>query len=329
MSPDPIYEQSCLVVMYHYVRDSSATAFPEIRALAPDLFTRQLDWLQERHTIVSIDDLQTSLDGGRALPADAALLTFDDGFVDHFTTVLPLLRARGMRGVFFIARDACGPSPRVLGVHKTHFLLARLGAEALGRAVLQESVIAAGVAGRSGSVFGNDRWDAQDEHAVRHLLNYELPLDEAERVLDVLFAQHIGDVAAFARSLYLSEPQIREMAAAGMTFGYHTRTHRMLSRLAVEQQREELTGGIEWVRALTGQSSVPFCYPWGGVKTYTADTVRTLGELGYSLAFNTVRRRLRIGHDGRYELPRLDTRDLPPYTQGAEDAQAPAMAEEW
>jgi peptidoglycan/xylan/chitin deacetylase (PgdA/CDA1 family) len=324
-----VIDQNCLVVMYHYVRDSSATAFPEIRALAPDLFTRQLDWLQDRHTIVSIDDLQTALDGGRALPARAALLTFDDGFVDHFTTVLPLLRARGMSGVFFIARDACGPSPRLLGVHKTHFLLARLGAEALGRAVLQESAIAAGVVGRSGSVFGNDRWDAQDEHAVRHLLNYELPLDEAERVLDLLFVQHIGDVAAFARSLYLNEAQIREMAAAGMTFGYHTRSHRMLSRLAVEQQREELTGGIEWVRALTGQKSVPFCYPWGGVKTYTGDTVRALDEIGYSLAFNTVRRRLRIGHDGRYELPRLDTRDLPPYTQGEEDAQAPAMAEEW
>jgi peptidoglycan/xylan/chitin deacetylase (PgdA/CDA1 family) len=324
-----VIEQSCLVVMYHYVRDSSATAFPEIRALAPDLFTRQLDWLQERHTIVSVDDLQAALDGGPALPPRAALLTFDDGFIDHFTAVLPQFRARGMSGVFFIAHDACGPSLRVLGVHKTHFLLARLGAEALGRAVLQESVIAAGVAGRSGSVFGNDQWDVQDEHAVRHLLNYELPLDEAERVLDLLFTRHIGDDGAFARSLYLDESRIREMAAAGMTFGYHTRTHRMLSRLSVEQQREELTGGIEWVRALTGQSSVPFCYPWGGVKTYTADTVRALGELGYSLAFNTVRRRLRIGDDGRYELPRLDTRDLPPYTQGEEDAQAPAMAEEW
>jgi len=322
-------EQSCLVVMYHYVRDSSATAFPDIRALTPDLFTRQLDWLQERHTIVSVEDLRRALDSQQSLPPRAALLTFDDGFIDHFSTVFPLLRARGLSGVFFIAHDACGPSPRVLGVHKTHFLLARVGAQALGRAVLQESRIAADVAGRSGSVFGNDRWDAQDEHAVRHLLNYELPLDEAERVLDLLFARHIGDTDAFARSLYLDEAQIRAMAADGITFGYHTRSHRMLSRLDSTQQRDELAGGVEWIRQLTSQASVPFCYPWGGVKTYTGETVRALGDLGYSLAFNTVRRRLRIGHDGRYELPRIDTRDLPPYAQGGEDAQAPAMAEEW
>lgn len=322
-------DQSCLVVMYHYVRDSSATAFPGIRALAPDLFARQLDWLQERHTIVAVADLQHALDGRRALPPRAALLTFDDGFIDHVTTVFPVLHDRGLSGVFFIAHDACGPSPRVLGVHQTHFLLARLGAEALGRAVLQESRIAADVAGRSGSVFGPDRWDEQDEHAVRHLINYELPLEEAERVLDLLFARHIGDVRSFAQSLYLDEAKIRDMAAGGVTFGYHTRSHRMLSRLGVEQQRAELADGIDWIRGLTAQSSVPFCYPWGGAKTYTADTVRALGDLGYSLAFNTVRRRLRIGHDGRYELPRLDTRDLPPYTQGEEDAQTPAVVEEW
>ena len=301
--------------------------FPDIRALTPDLFTRQLDWLQERHTIVTIDDLRYALDGRHSLPPRAALLTFDDGFIDHFATVFPLLRERGLSGVFFIAHDACGPSPRVLGVHKTHFLLARLGAHALGRAVLEESRIAADVAGRTGSVFGNDRWDAQDEHAVRHLLNYELPLGEAERVLDLLFARHVGETGAFARSLYLDEAQIRAMAAGGITFGYHTRSHRMLSRLEPAQQRDELAGGVDWIGGLTGQASVPFCYPWGGIKTYTAETVRALSDLGYSLAFNTVRRRLRIGHDGRYELPRIDTRDLPPYAPGEADTPA-AMADE-
>ena len=119
------------------------------------------------------------------------------------------------------------------------------------------------------------------------------------------------------------------MAASGITFGYHTRSHRMLSRLEPSQQRDELADGIGWIHGLTGQTSVPFCYPWGGVKTYTDDTVRALGDLGYSLAFNTVRRSLRIGHDGRYELPRVDTRDLPPYSQGEEATQAAVMAEEW
>jgi peptidoglycan/xylan/chitin deacetylase (PgdA/CDA1 family) len=106
---------------------------------------------------------------------------------------------------------------------------------------------------------------------------------------------------------------VREMAADGMTFGHHTRTHRMLVRLPAADQEHEVRGGVEWIRSLTGQATVPFCYPWGGPRTYTADTVRIVRECGYSLAFNTVRRRMRSG-DNRYELPRIDTRDLPPYT---------------
>jgi peptidoglycan/xylan/chitin deacetylase (PgdA/CDA1 family) len=324
-----VTEQSCLVVMYHYVRDSSATGFPQIRALAPDLFARQLDWLQEQYTIIGIHELQAALDGRGTLPPQAALLTFDDGFIDHFTTVFPLLRGRGLSGVFFLAGQACGPSPRLLGVHKTHFLLAHLGAEALSRAVRREAPAAGAVRTTSRAVFGNDRWEAADERALRQLLNYELPFAEADRILEQLFAHHLGDATTFARRLYLDEAMIREMAAAGIVFGYHTHTHRMLSRLSPDEQQRELADGVDWIRALTGQESIPFCYPWGGPQTYTVDTVGMLERLGYSLAFNTVRRRLRIGHDGRFELPRFDTRDLPPHTRGEEDARAAAMAEEW
>jgi peptidoglycan/xylan/chitin deacetylase (PgdA/CDA1 family) len=310
---------TCLAVMYHYVRDSGATDFPGIRALSPSQFSAQLDWLQSRYTIVGVDMVEAALAGGEALPANAAMLTFDDGFVDHYEAVFPELARRRLSGVFFISQVACSPSPRLLSVHKAQFLLARLGAEAFGRAVLSECgvVSAAPQAGRR-SVFGADRWEAADDRAVKQLINYELPFDEAERILGLLFERHLGSSAALAERLYLNEPMVRAMAAQGMVFGYHTRTHRMLSRLTADEQRDELAPGVEWLRDLTGQRSVPFCYPWGGVQTYTQETVRLLDTLGYSLAFNTERRQLDVSVDARFELPRLDTRDLPPYA----DAEA-------
>jgi peptidoglycan/xylan/chitin deacetylase (PgdA/CDA1 family) len=317
--------------MYHYVRDSAATAFPAIRALPPAVFEQQLDWLQREHQVIALDELQAALNGDTALPPNAALLTFDDGFVDHYTNVLPVLRRRGLSGVFFLAYDACGPSPRVLGVHKTHFLLARLGAEAFGLAVRQACESARLVndgAGRA-RVFGADRWEHADERAIKDLLNYELAFEDAERMLDMLFARHIGEQEVFARDLYLAEPMIAEMARAGMTFGYHTRSHRMLSRLSAAEQDKELRDGVEWIQALTGQARVPFCYPWGGPKTYTVDTLRALERTGYSVAFNTVRRQVEIGRDGRFELPRLDTRDLPPHTTGDAVGSAAPFSDPW
>jgi peptidoglycan/xylan/chitin deacetylase (PgdA/CDA1 family) len=317
---------TCMVVMYHYVRDSAATPFPTIRALPPAIFEQQLDWLEREYRLVALDDLEAALDGRSPLPPNAALLTFDDGFVDHYAAVLPILRTRGLRGVFFLAHEACGPSPRVLGVHKTHVLLARLGADAFAKFVLEECepALATPDGARRARVFGADRWEHGGERAVKDLLNYELPFEEAARVLDALFDRHVGPQDAFARDLYLQQPMIAEMAGAGMTFGYHTRSHRMLSRLTSNEQEGELRDGVAWIRAVTGQARVPFCYPWGGPKTYTSDTLRILARTGYSVAFNTVRRRIEIGRDGRYELPRLDTRDLPPYTAGE---PAPAVTE--
>jgi len=306
---------SCLVVMYHYVRDSASTSFPSIRSLSLESFERQLDWLQRDYDVIGVDRLEAALDGGEPLPGRAAMLTFDDGLADHYDHVLPALRRRGLSGVFFVSGDAFDASPRVLGVHKTHFLLAHLGAAALGRAVAEE-LEGAPMGGGAGDVFGADRWEHADERALKNLLNYEMPFEPATRVLDALFVRHIGDEAAFARRLYLSPAQATEMASAGMAFGYHTQGHRMLSRLTVAEQRHELAGGVERIRALTGQTTVSFCYPWGGPGTYTRDTVALLEEAGYSVAFNTVRRPLVIGVDGRFDLPRLDTRDLPPHTDG-------------
>lgn len=318
----------CLIVMYHYVRDTACTEFPSIRALSPGAFVQQLDWLGTEHRIIDMETLQAAVEGRAALPSNAALLTFDDGFVDHYATVFPALRARGLSGVFFLSDDACAAT-RLLGVHKTHFLLARLGATAFADAVLAECR-AAGVAAGSVDdtpVFGIDTWERRDERAVKRLLNYELPFAVAEQVLDALFVRHIGDPSAFAGRLYLDAPMIRDMARAGMIFGYHTRSHRMLSRLSPIEQADELRGGVEWIRSLTGQRSVPFCYPWGGAATYSAETVRLLEEAGFSLAFNTVRRQAAIGVDPRFELPRFDTRDLPPHGS-ADDGGVPGMAEE-
>jgi peptidoglycan/xylan/chitin deacetylase (PgdA/CDA1 family) len=301
--------------MYHYVRDSEATPFPAIRALPPALFEQQLDWLEQHYRLVTLDELESAVGGGEPLPEHAALLTFDDGFIDHYAAAFPILQRRGISGVFFIAEQPYAVLPRVLAVHKTHFLLAQLGAEAFADAVMRECP-ASIAAGERARVFGRDRWEHADERAVKNLLNYELPLEDADRILRVLFERHLGSEKAFARELYLRPEQIAEMARAGMVFGYHTRTHRMLSRLDGAAQEEELASGADWIRGLTGQRQVPFCYPWGGVGTYTADTLRLLEATGYSVAFNTVRRRVDALRDGRFELPRVDTRDLPPYTSG-------------
>ncbi len=301
----------CTIVFYHYVRDVARTPFPGIKALGIEAFAAQLDWLQDHFDVVEGEAFDAAVRHGRPFARPSALLTFDDGFTDHYEHVFPLLRRRGLGGIFFVSGATLGPRPRLLNVHRTHFLLSALGAERftreVGTALEAEGVAIDGGAGRDGVY----RYDEAPDVRVKRILNYEAPYPVVERVLATLFERHVGQAEEFARSLYLSAAQIAEMAAGGMTFGFHTETHPVLSRLTADEQKAELQRGVGLIRELTGQDSVSLCYPYGLPHTYNADTLRLVEACGYSMAFNTVRREARCGDDPRYELPRFDTRDLP------------------
>lgn len=304
------------VVFYHYVRESERTPFPGIQALSPADFAAQLDWLQARFDWIGVQAFDEAVRGRRALARPVALLTFDDGFVDHYDTVFPVLRDRGIGGIFFIVGSTLGARPQMLNVHKSHLLLGALGSDALLAAVRAEAEVAVDVAPGGAARVGTYRYDEQPDASVKRLLNYEMPFDVADEVLDRLFRRHVGDPDASARRLYLTPAMIRAMAAGGMTFGFHTETHRVLSRLTAEEQRAELIDGVRLVRELTGQDTVPFCYPYGFPHTYDEHTLAILEEAGYSLAFNTSRRRARPEADPRFELPRFDTRDVSRWVAG-------------
>ena len=307
----------CTVVFYHYVRDVERTAFPDLRALSVSGFEAQLDWLQARYDVIDGPTFERAVLTGVGFGRPTALLTFDDGFVDHYEHVFPRLRERGLGGIFFVSGATFGDRPVLLNVHKTHFLLSRLGAERFSEAVA-DALEAEGVkttnpipAGEvTSSRSGIYRYDEAPDVRIKRVLNYEAPYPVVERVLSSLFTRHLGDDVTFARSLYLSAAQVQEMASGGMTFGFHTETHPVLSRLGRDAQRLELKNGPALVRELTGQETVSFCYPYGFTHTYNSDTLHVLEESGYSMAFNTVRRAAAVGEEPRYELPRFDTRDV-------------------
>jgi peptidoglycan/xylan/chitin deacetylase (PgdA/CDA1 family) len=298
--------------MYHYVRDPETTAFPNIKALRVAEFDAQLDWLAREWHPVDYDTF-----AGARTPPRAALLTFDDGFGDHLSAVFPRLRRRGWSGVFFVAGAALADPPRLLNVHRTQFLLAALGADRFSTEV--RDALAGTGAGADALAHRADvyRYDASPDVATKHLLNYELPREVADRILCELFVRHLGAEEPFARLLYLSPREIRDMAADGMTFGFHTEHHPVLSRLDAAAQHGEIARGVSLVRELTGQQRVPFCYPYGHRHTYNETTFAALGAAGYDMAFTTTRRLARPSDDPRLEVPRFDTRDLPPFTDVA------------
>ena len=111
------------IVMYHYVREIKKSQYPNVKGLELEGFKRQLDYLEKNHAIISPSDFIAYIKGEIALPDNACLLTFDDGYKDHYKYVLPELLKRKISGCFFPpARpiiDKC-----LLDVNAIHFIIA-------------------------------------------------------------------------------------------------------------------------------------------------------------------------------------------------------------
>jgi len=75
----------------------------------PAVFKEFIAWLAGHATVIGSGEIQAATGGLRPRRRKcAAALTFDDGFLDHYTTVFPLLREYGMTGTFFIPTGLVG-----------------------------------------------------------------------------------------------------------------------------------------------------------------------------------------------------------------------------
>ena len=93
------------ILMYHYVSPLPEDA-DDIRidlTVEPDLFRAHLQYLSEAgYSTISLYELHDALLTGSRLPEKPVVLTFDDGYLDHYTQVFPLLQAHGFTATFFI-----------------------------------------------------------------------------------------------------------------------------------------------------------------------------------------------------------------------------------
>lgn len=93
------------ILMYHYVSElpPDADRYREELTLSPDLLREQLAYLWSAgYQTISLLDLHAALLYGDPLPARPIILTFDDGYRDHYTNAFPLLRQFEYTGTFFV-----------------------------------------------------------------------------------------------------------------------------------------------------------------------------------------------------------------------------------
>lgn len=96
------------ILMYHYVSPLLPDA-DDIRVgltIYPETFRAHMQYLHDQgYQTVSLSDLHDALLTGEQLPPRSIVLTFDDGYIDHYTNVFPVLQEFGFAGTFFVITE--------------------------------------------------------------------------------------------------------------------------------------------------------------------------------------------------------------------------------
>lgn len=93
------------VLMYHHIRKMKPTFTSKDRqySVTPEHFQAQMEGLvRAGYTTITPRELEDAIEGIGTLPKKPVLLTFDDGYREHVTIVLPILKRLNLKATYFI-----------------------------------------------------------------------------------------------------------------------------------------------------------------------------------------------------------------------------------
>lgn len=302
--------------MYHYVRDFKNSAFPRIKALSSENFRTQIGHIRKNYRPISLADLLAAIKTGGELPKKAVLLTFDDGYKDHFINVLPVLDRYKIQGSFFPPAKAI-LEHKVLDVNKIHFILA----SAENKREIVDYILAKIKAKRfefkleTAEFYYNKfaaagRFDDGPTVFIKKILQKELPEKLRAEIIDWLFKKFVSlDESGFAEELYLNLAELKSLRQAGMHIGGHGYSHLWLGDLKEVEQSREIKTSLAFLKQVgVDVKNWAFSYPYG---SYNENLLALLKKNGCQAGFGVEARAADLGSDNPLVLPRLDTNDLP------------------
>ncbi len=273
-----ISPQDALVLNYHMVSDRDVSHVKHYPYKNAARFEADVAYAREHHGFISYRQLADGRRRDDPLPGNRVLFTFDDGFAECLAVALPILQAHGAEAVFFVTTDfidnqtlfyesvislLIGAVERLAGT-EIEGVARQLEAGGDLPGVDRRGELEPGI-----SRLRRGRIPPPETAAHRDLILWLLNLDQSHQELIDRFC----DVLAVTPSRYLDEhspyltrSQIRQIAAQGFTIGAHSTKHQNYERMSPAEVEEDVLSSCDVVCQLTGESSVPFAFPYGGLK---------------------------------------------------------------
>ena len=305
-----IKEHSLNFVTYHYVRPVKKSLQPNLAALEFDEFKRQVDYFCNNFEVIAGDNLLEIINKKIITKKPKVILTFDDGYIDHYKYVFPYLRKKNISGYFYPPKKVI-ENKTVLDVNKIQFFLEKEQnrdkiLKEIDNILIKKRNIQISDLDIS-SINLKSAYDNEKTVLIKKILQYFLPPDEKKIIIDELFGKITGENSALlAKKLYMNTGHVQEMNSEKMVFGCHGDNHVWLEFLSKENQKKEILDGINFLKKINiDVKNISVCYPYG---SYNDDSLEILKELKISFALTVKNGNVNSNNiANKFEYLRFDT----------------------
>ncbi|MEM1145636.1 MAG: polysaccharide deacetylase family protein [Pseudomonadota bacterium] len=261
------------VFTFHRIGDAEKADFdPNVFSCSAGGFTDVVEFIKSEFDVLDLAEVRDQLSKSRSAPhsdSKAALITFDDGYVDNFETAIPLLKELGVPATFFISISMANGVLPWWDVVAYWVRSSTKGAVRLNGAPIDLT--------------------KNREAAIRPVLRaFKHETDNLDNKLERYKELLAPAGEPPSRRITMDWEQIQQVARSGFSVASHTMTHPILAHLNVDEQRRELAESKSVLEEQLGQSITSVAFPVGGEDTFSQVTIDLAKESGYDFAFTSL-----------------------------------------
>jgi peptidoglycan/xylan/chitin deacetylase (PgdA/CDA1 family) len=226
-----------------------------------------------------VSELAAHIEHGAKLPKAPLLITFDDGYLDNYEVVLPILRKHNVKGTFFIATDYID-SRQLFWWDKINYLLKTAKKDRI--AMTYPDNVELDLTSEAGLA-------AAVTKCLRIVKDiYDLDLVKFLDQLTELTASDLTPTTErrLADELLMTWDHVLGLARAGMDVQSHTASHRVLQTLSPQTLEHELERSKTVLADRLGHRIHTVSYPVGKPLAHVPHIKEAVKKAGYTLGFS-------------------------------------------
>jgi len=307
------FNNNIYIIMYHYVRNIKKSDYPNLNGLEFSDFKKQILFFKKNFNLLSNDQFIEIINSKKLPKKKSILLTFDDGYLDHYQYVYPFLKKHNLSANFYPS-IMCIKNKKVLDVNKVHFILEKEKNKekilSLIFLYLKKYLNKTPEQIKINKINLTSRYDDKKTILIKRLLQNHIPLPFREKIVNKLFGDIVNiSEKEFSEKLYMNKKHIQELYKNNFTIGSHGYNHYWWGKLNEDEQEIEIKKSINYLKKIkVFDKNFSVCFPYG---SYNLQTLNLLNKYKIKFALTT-----KVGKVNNknlanvFELPRFDTNDF-------------------